>query len=532
MNFAAGRNGLNKKDDPPMTKPVADSRARKTSHSEPMDPVDITWLRMDRPANLMIIVGVLTLAGPVDIKRLEATIATRILTFSRFRQRVETRAGSFWWCDDPHFDLTHHIKRARLPGAASKPELQRFVAELAGRSLDRAHPLWEYHIVEDYEGGAAVVMRIHHAIADGIALVNVLLSLTDDRPDAPIARRKDNVHKEPGAGVAWEDMFGMAGRLVGTGLRVSDDVWKASLEVAAHPTRAFDYLRQGTGVAAELAYLLLMPTDTTTRLKGVPLGDKRVAWADPIPLPEVKAVSRALGCSVNDMLLAAVAGAIKGYLEEKGDHTAGVELRALVPINLRPPGSGLELGNRFGIIAVELPVGFASPLERLYEVRRRMEALKTSYEPSVTMGLFAGLGYAPKLIQDKLFDLLLSRATAVMTNVPGPQHPLYLAGSEVEQAIFWVPQSGNIGMGVSILSFNGKVHFGLITDAALVPDPEAIISRFVPEFERLLYFVLMGAWGQGLPSDAGRASVASGRETRAKRAVRAHRPAKSPRTST
>jgi len=203
-----------------------------------------------------------------------------------------------------------------------------------------------------------------------------------------------------------------------------------------------------------------------------------------------------------------------------------------VPINLRPPGSGLELGNRFGIIAVELPVGFASPLERLYEVRRRMEALKTSYEPSVTLGLFAGLGYAPKLIQDKLFDLLLSRATAVMTNVPGPQHPLYLAGSEVEQAIFWVPQSGNIGMGVSILSFNGKVHFGLITDAALVPDPEAIISRFVPEFERLLYFVLMGAWGQGLTSDAGRASVASGRETRAKRAVRAHRPAKSPRTST
>jgi diacylglycerol O-acyltransferase / wax synthase len=461
--------------------------------SERMDPVDVTWLRMDRPANLMIITGVLTLAGPVDLSRLEATLARRILTYRRFRERVELRGTDPWWCEDPHFDIAHHLKRARLPGAGGKTELQRFVAELAARPLDRAHPLWEFHSVEDYEGGAALVTRMHHAIADGIALVNVLLSLTDDRPDASIARRKRRAGKGTGGG-AWEDRFGMAGRLLGTGMRISDGVLKTSLDLAAHPTHAIDYLRDGSGVAAELAYLLLMPTDTPTRFKGVPLGDKRVAWADPIALPEVKAVSRALGCSVNDLLLAAVTGALKDYLRKKGDRTGGVEIRALVPINLRPPGStGEELGNRFGIIAVELPVGISSPLERLYEVRRRMEALKASYEPSVTLGLFAGLGYAPQVIQDKLFDLLLSRATAVMTNVPGPQRQLWLAGSELKQVIFWVPQSGNIGMGVSILSFNGKVHFGIITDAALVPDPEAITGCFGPEFERLVYFVLMRA---------------------------------------
>jgi WS/DGAT/MGAT family acyltransferase len=251
-------------------------------------------------------------------------------------------------------------------------------------------------------------------------------------------------------------------------------------------------VRNTTGVAGELAYLLTMPSDTQTRLKGTPLGDKRVAWTDPIGLPEVKAVSHALGCSVNDMLLAAATGAIRGYLEEKGDHTAGVEIRVLVPINLRPPDSGEELGNRFGIIAVELPVGLESPLERLYEIRRRIEALKTSYEPAVTLGLFAGLGYAPKVVQDMLFDLLVSRATAVMTNVPGPQRALYLAGSALKQVMFWVPQTGSIGMGVSLLSFNGQVHFGLITDAALVPDPDAIIARFGPEFERLVYVALMG----------------------------------------
>ena len=460
-------------------------------HSERMSSVDVTWYRMDRPANLMVILGLLILDGPVDVERVEATLAARILAFQRFRNRVEAHATGLWWCEDPHFDIAHHIKRVRLPGAAGKPELQRYVAELAARPLDRAHPPWEYHIVEDYQGGAVLVARIHHAVGDGIALVKVLLSLTDDRPDAPVVPAAPEPGAMPGGRFAWEDVFGVTGRLMDVGLRLSDEFWRASFELATQPARTVEYVRNTTGVVGELAYLLTMPSDTATRLKGVPLGDKRVAWTDPIALPEVKAVSRALGCSVNDMLLAAATGAIRGYLEDKGDPTDGVEVRVLVPINLRPPGGVEELGNRFGIIAVELPVGFASPLERLYEIRRRMEALKTSYEPSVTLGLFAGLGYAPQIVQDMLFDLLLSRATAVMTNVPGPQQPLYLAGSPLKQVMFWVPQTGNIGMGVSLLSFNGQVHFGLITDAALVPDPDDIIGRFRPEFERLVYVALM-----------------------------------------
>ena len=237
-----------------------------------------------------------------------------------------------------------------------------------------------------------------------------------------------------------------------------------------------------------------MPNDSPTRFKGKLSGDKRVAWTDPIPLPEVKAVSRALGCSVNDMLLTAVAGALNGYLRDHGDATEGVEVRALVPIDLRKPGSELELGNRFGVLALELPVGFDSPLARLHEVHRRMEALKQSKEPVVTLGLLAALGNAPQAVQDKIFDLLLSRASAVMTNVPGPQQSLYLAGSELKQIMYWVPRPHDIGMGVSILSFNGQVQFGLITDAALVPDPQSIVARFKPEFEQLLYFVLLEPW--------------------------------------
>ena len=205
-------------------------------------------------------------------------------------------------------------------------------------------------------------------------------------------------------------------------------------------------------MAGELAWLLLMPEDSRTRFKGKPSGNKRVAWTDTIPLHEVKAVSKALGCTINDVLLASVAGALCQYLKDKGDPVKGVEIRALVPVDMRKSYEAGQLGNKFGIVGVELPVGIENPLMRLYEVHRRMQALKQSLEPPVTLGLFAVLGYAPQMLQDRLFNLLIHRATAVMTNVPGPQTPLYLGGAEIKQVMFWVPQSGDIGMGVSILS--------------------------------------------------------------------------------
>ncbi len=459
-----------------------------------MAPVDITWLRMDRPKNRMIIVGVIVLREPVDVERVERTLAARLLAYDRFRQQVENGTSAPRWRDDPHFDIERHIRRARLPGAAGKEELQRFVAELATRPLDTAHPLWQIHVVERYEEGVAVVLRIHHAIGDGAALMHVLLGLTDDAPNAPLhgvefadGERRD-LYSPP-----WE-MLAPLIESIESGARTVTGALGGALALARRPGRALGLLSGGVNVAAELAYLLLMPMDSPTRLKGALSGDKRVAWSPTIPLPEVKAIGHALGSTVNDMLLASFAGAINGYLTEKGDSTRGVEVRALVPIDLRPPGRAQELGNHFGIIAVELPVGIADPLARLAEVRRRMRALKKSYEPIVTLGLLEALGLGPKLLQDRLFDLLLSRASAVMTNVPGPQKPLYLGGAEIDQIMFWVPQSGEIGMGVSLLSFNNRVQLGLITDAALTPDPDEIVKYFQPEFEQLLYHVLMDEW--------------------------------------
>jgi len=459
-----------------------------------MSPVDTAWLRMDRSVNRMVIVGVMKLHGPVDLDRLARTLSVRLLAYPRFHQRVETSSTGSWWVDDTHFDIARHIKRVRLPGAAGKVELEAFVAELCSQPLDPTHPLWQFHIIEDYEGGVALVPRFHHAIADGMALVAVLLSMTDETPDAPLHGGEADFR--PDRDAHGHGLFAPMAKALDRGVQASGELWRLALKLLARPGSAAKLLQGGVAVASELAYLLLMPSDSQTRFKGAPCGSKRVAWSVPLALPEVKAISRALDCSVNDMLLTSVAGALRGYLEDKGDPTVGVEVRALVPLNLRPPGSEHELGNYFGIVAVELPVGIADPIHRLREVRRRMAELKQSYEAPVTFGLFAALGFAPKLAQDRLFDMLLSRATAVMTNVPGPQHALYLAGARLEEIMFWVPQSGDIGMGVSILSFGGNVQFGLVTDAAMVPDPEAIIARFNPEFEQLLYHVLMEPWGE------------------------------------
>ena len=166
----------------------------------------------------------------------------------------------------------------------------------------------------------------------------------------------------------------------------------------------------------------------------------------------------------------------------------------MVPVNLRPPGREHQLGNQFGLVPLLLPVGIDHPITRVFEVRRRMEKLKGSYQAALAMGLLGILGVCPKTIQSQILGLIARKASAVMTNVPGPQKQLWLAGEKLVEQMFWVPQSGDIGIGVSILSYNGQVQMGVITDKRFVPDPESIVASFEPEFEHLLLLLLMEPW--------------------------------------
>jgi WS/DGAT/MGAT family acyltransferase len=322
-----------------------------------------------------------------------------------------------------------------------------------------------------------------------------VLSLTSESPDAldPPAPRPPELEDGDNP---WRQIFEPVTKAMVATMDLGARACLKYFELLLNPAQVIMYGKQGVGIANELATLLLMPADSPTRFKGKPGGAKCVAWSEPMPLTEIKAVGAALGCSLNDVLLSSVAGALRAYLLEKGDSVDGVEVRALVPINMRSKDDEGALGNRFGMVTLLLPVGEANPFSRVFEVRRRMEELKGSYQPLVSLGILAAVGLAPKIVQDQVLDMLAAKATAVMTNVPGPTRQLYMAGARLAQQMVWVPQSGDIGVGVSILSYNGNVQFGLVIDKRFAPDPEAIVSQFAPEFEKLLYSLLLEPWDE------------------------------------
>jgi diacylglycerol O-acyltransferase / wax synthase len=468
---------------------------------ERMTKVDTAWLRMDSPSNLMMIMGVWTIRPGIRYQDLCARVQERLLKYDRFRQRVQEDAAGATWVEDTGFDIEHHVVREKLPKHSKGHEqevLQQRVGELAMQPLDREHPLWQFHLVENYQGGSALIVRIHHCIADGIALIAVTMSLVDGGAPPPARKNKEKA----GGAEDWiadalvrpfTDMtvraLGAAGERAVRSLGLLRDPHKGL-------TGSMDLAKLAYQVLSDAAALLLMPDDSKTRLKGKPGGNKRVAWCEPIPLEEVKSVGKALNCSVNDVLLSCVAGAIGQYLKSLGDEVAGQEIRAMIPVNLRPLEQAHKLGNRFGLVPLVLPIGVDNPVERLYEVRRRMTALKGSTQPLLAFAVLAVAGLMIKPGQEAILNLFGKKTTAVMTNVPGPREKLKLLGSTLEQSMFWVPQSGDIGLGVSILSYGGGVQFGVITDSMLCPEPQKIIDEFEPEFAKLSLVTLMLPWGE------------------------------------
>jgi WS/DGAT/MGAT family acyltransferase len=467
---------------------------------ERMSRVDTAWLRMDNDVNLMMIVGVWLLHPKVSYAQLCARVEDKLLKYERFRQRVARDAAGATWVEDEGFDIHRHVVReklARVPGQSGREVLQARVGELATTPLDAARPLWQFHLIESYDGGSALIARIHHCIGDGIALISVMMTITDGGNDPPSRKRRAPAQGDEGdwlADAVLKPLGGLSTKAAGV---VEASIARA-LDALADPQQglasSIDGARTAGRVLGDVAAMAMMSDDSPTLLKGKPSGKKRVAWGEPIALDHVKAIGKALGCSINDVLLACVSGAIGDWLQAQGDDPAGKEIRAMVPVNLRPLEEAWKLGNRFGLAPLVLPIGIANPVARVFAVRARMAALKASYQPLLAFAVLAVAGQMAKPVQDLILGLFAKKATAVMTNVPGPAEPLKFCGATLKQTMFWVPASGDIGVGVSILSYGGGVQFGLITDDALCADPQAIVDAFEPQFEKLLLLAMMLPW--------------------------------------
>ncbi len=418
-----------------------------------MPHADAAWLRMDRPTNLMVINSLMWFDATPDWDAVRAAVVSRIVErFPRFR-RVARMGGPLsgpHWEDDPHFDPEAHFHRIALPAPHDEAVLRELVGDLAAMPLDHDRPLWEVYLIEDYGDGGAILMRVHHAVADGIALARVLLSVTDGGDAGP------GIGKSPHDGSSLVDRVGHGA------------------EALLHPRRS---AARGLTDLGAFAKLVMPRFEGSTALKGDPRIAHHVAWSRPVDLWRVKRTAHAFGVTVNDVLVAALAGALRSHLGTTEP------LHALVPFNLRPLDEPLpeDLGNRFGLVLLELPVDLPVQTERVWSAANRMDAIKDSDEGAIAYGILDVIGRTPVELEARLVDYFSDKASMVLTNVPGPRATVALAGTPVAGVLVWAPCSGHMQMSVSLFSYAGKVTVGFLADAGVVPDPQPLADAFRAE---------------------------------------------------
>ncbi|QNN55179.1 wax ester/triacylglycerol synthase family O-acyltransferase [Nocardioides mesophilus] len=446
-----------------------------------MGPVDTLWLNMDRPQNLMVVESLVLLAGRLDRDRFWAVLQKRMIdrypVFAQVATPPRLPGGRPRWVSADGFRIEDHLHEARLPASRGEAGLQEYVGAHMGHPLRRDRPLWEVHLLEGLPRGTAVFMRFHHSLADGIALMQVLGSFTDAAADDDLA---EDTAAAMAPAAAPDGFLGGAVQLLGRAV----DVLPRALprRVPAPP------LGRTLGLALETGRVsakLLLTRNPPTALSG-PVGNvKRAAWSGPIPLPDMVTLAHGTGTTLNDVLVAALSGALRRYLLEHGDDP--VDLPSMVPVNLRRSDQPLpaELGNRFALVIMVLPSSLPTAFGRLAETKRRMDQIKRSPEPLLTFGLIEGIGTTAPAAERVLVDFFANKAIGVVTNVPGPREQRYLAGARIEGLLGWAPESGNQTLGVCIVTYAGAIRVGFKSDAIWLPDPDTLVAHFVDELDEL-----------------------------------------------
>jgi len=456
-------------------------------HLDRLTPVDASFLHQESQVSHMHIGGLIIVEGPPPtMDEFLEQIRRRLHLVPRYRHKLAHTAidsGRPVWVDDPSFNLEYHVRHTALPAPGGSEQLQDLTARIFSQQLDRSKPLWEMWLIEGLEDNRfALITKTHHSLIDGIAgvdLATVLFDLSPAPQPLPVNGGPWQPHAEPGT--AHLLAVGVQGA-VRTGVALLE----GTVSALAHPDRALDRAREAAEGIGEIIWAGLNPAPETPL--NVPIGPHRRFIALSNQLEDFKTVKNAFGGTVNDVVLAVVAGALRTFLVSRGRRTEGVEMRALVPVSVRSEGEQHTGGNRIVVMRGPLPVYIADPLNRLRFVSNAMDGLKESKQALGAEVIAGAQAFAPPTILAQASRLNFSTRlfNLIITNIPGTQFPLYVLGREMLQAfpVAFLPE--NHALAIAIMSYNGQMNFGLLGDFDALPDIDTLAESIDEELATLI----------------------------------------------
>ena len=455
-------------------------------HKDRLSAVDASFLHQEKQASHMHVGALAIFEGPPPSREdFCAHLESRLGLVPRYRQKLAfppLDTGRPFWVDDPSFNLDYHVRHTALPKPGSEDQLRQLLGRIFSQRLDRSKPLWEVWIVHGLEGGSfALISKTHHALVDGVSGVDIATVLFDLSPVPAEPEPQPPWAPAPEPSDAELVVDGVKG-LIRTPLSLAG----RALGALQRPGHTVERVREAAEGIGEVVWAGMNPAPDVPL--NVPIGPhRRVRWLQS-RLADFKEIKNGLGGTVNDAVLAVVAGALGRWLRDRGVRTQGTELRALVPVSIRAEGERGALGNRIAAMRGPLPVYVDDPVERLRVVQQGMGELKESKQ-ALGAEVIAGLqDFAPPtlLAQASRLNFSTRLFNLIVTNVPGPQFPLYLLGREMQEIvpIAFLPE--NHALAIAIMSYNGKVDFGLLADYDAMPDLDAFAEHLDESLAELL----------------------------------------------
>jgi WS/DGAT/MGAT family acyltransferase len=439
---------------------------RSKHPDEPMAPVDLAWWRMEQGEGTATVGGALSFESRLSRSSLCKLVTSRILeTYPRFRRRViDTGADKGpRWAEDDDFALDYHIHEVEFDASGDSEGIRELAGELMSRGLDKQRPPWRMWLVQRPGEGSTLLILFHHCLGDGFALARALLQAAD----GTLGVGEDAAGEDdPGGGLLAPVM----------------QMWKRRDEVVERARQLGRWLE-------DVVHLLMLPFERRTSLSNPLTGRLRVDWSQRVPLGLIKDIGREYGGTVNDVLLTAVAGAVRTHLSDQGEKVDEFDLRCIVPVNLRAARRveemATDLGNRFGLVFLELPIHASGPAERMAALQEEIRRLKKSGEPAVSFGILWMLGHLPPIVE-RIFNAVFGRkASMVVSNVPGPSRALTMDGVALSNLMFWVPHPAGLGLGISLISYNDGVCIGVRSDTGVLEEPGTLVEGIEAELRTM-----------------------------------------------